>query len=67
MTDNFDSGSVDDFNVLYNVVSVLPRENNCVTEVVEPEDCEEEEMVKHKLVCYFEMSSGCIEEHNEFF
>ena len=49
------------------MVYVLPREYDCVTEVVEPEDCEEEEMDKHKLVCYFVMDNECIEEHNAFF
>lgn len=65
--DNIDSGSEDDFNVLCNVVFVLPREYDCVTELFESADCEEEEMPRHKLVCYFIMNNGFIEEQNVFF
>lgn len=67
VTDNFDYGLKDDFDVLRNIVHVLPKEYDCVTEVAEPEDCEEEEMAKHKSMCYFVMDNGCIEEHNAFF
>lgn len=49
------------------MVSVLPREYDCVTEVIELVDCNEEEMAKHKPVCYFVMNNGCIEEKNAFF
>lgn len=65
--DNFDFRSEDDFDGLCNVVSVLPRDYDCVTWVVEPEDCEEEEMAIHMPICYFVMNNGCIEEHNTFF
>lgn len=61
-TDNFDSGLEDDFDVIYNVVSVLPWEYDFVTEVKEPVECDEKETVKHKSVCYFMMNNGCIEE-----
>lgn len=67
VTDNFKYESEDDFDVLWNVVYVLPKEYDCVTEVDEPEDCEEKEMAKHKSMCYFVMDNECIEEHNEFF
>lgn len=67
VTNNFEVGSQDDFDVLCNVVSVLQRDYDCATEVSEPTDYEEEEMMKHKLVCYFVMSNGCIEEHNVIF
>lgn len=60
VTNNFDSGPKDDFDVLCNMVSVLPREYDCVTVVVEPKYCEEEEMVRHKPVCYFMMNNSCI-------
>lgn len=53
--------------MLHNMVSILPREYGCVTEAVEPEDCEEEKMERHKPVCYFVMKNSCIEEHNDFF
>ena len=48
------------------MVFVLPKEYDCVTEVAEAEDWEEEEMAKHKSVCYFMMDNRCIEEHNAF-
>lgn len=54
VTDSFDSGSEDDFDVLCNVVFVLPKEYDCVTKVVEPDDCEEEEMAKHKDVLFYD-------------
>lgn len=41
MTDNFDSGSKDDFDVLCNMVSVFPREYDFVTKFSKPKDCEE--------------------------
>lgn len=53
--------------MLCNVVLVLPREYDYATEVCEPTDCEEEEMMKHKHVCYFFMNNNCIKEHNTFF
>lgn len=67
VTNIFDFGPEDDFDVLCNMVSILPREYDCVIEVVEPEDCKEEEMARHKLVCYFVMKNGCIQEQNSFF
>lgn len=67
VTSNFDLGSEDDFNVICNVVSVLPREYVYVTEVTEPVDCDEEVMANHKPMCYFVMNNGCIEEKNVFF
>lgn len=65
--DNFDSGSMENFDVIGKMVSVLPREYGCVIEVSEPADCEEEEMERHEPMCYFVMNNGCIEEYNEFF
>lgn len=64
---NFNFGLEDDFDILCNMVSVLPREYGCVTEVAEPEDYEEDDMARHKLVCYFVMNNNCIEEKNVFF
>lgn len=43
MTDNFNYGLKDDFDVLCNMVSVLSRKYDCVTKVAEFEDYEEEE------------------------
>lgn len=65
--DNFNFGSKDDFDLLCNVVSLLHREYDCMTEVVKPEDCEEEEMARHKSVCYSVMNNSCIKEQNTFF
>lgn len=67
MTGNFDYGSEDHFDVLCNMVFVLPKDYDCVTKVDEPEDCEEEEIAKHKPLCYFMMDNRCIEEQNVFF
>lgn len=67
MTDNFDSGSEDDFDVICTMVYVLPKEYDFVKKVFELEDCEEEEIDKHKPVCYFVMDNRCIEEHKSFF
>lgn len=64
---NFYSGSEDDFNIICNVVSVLPREYDCVTKMTELVYCNEEKMAKHKLVCYFVMNNCCIKEKNVFF
>lgn len=36
--------------MLCNMVLVLSREYDCVTEVSEPTDYEDEEMARHKLV-----------------
>lgn len=65
--DNFDSGSEGNFDVLCNVVSVLHGEYDCIKEVVEIKDCEEEELAKHKPMCYFIMNNRCIEEKNAFY
>lgn len=67
ITDNFDSGSEGDFDVLCNVVYVISYEYDRVTEVVENEDYKEGELGKHKPICYFFMDNGCIEEQNAFF
>lgn len=64
---SFDSGSYGGFNVPCYVVYVLPREYDCMMEVAEIEDCEEEELAKHKPMCYFVMNNGCIREKNVFF
>lgn len=66
-TNDFDSGSEDNFDIICNVVSVLPREYDYITKVEEPLDYKEEEMVKHKTVCYFVMNNGYIVEKNTFF
>lgn len=46
---------------------MFPIEYDCVTKVTKPVDYDEEEIKKHKLVCYIVMNSGSIEELNDFF
>lgn len=66
MTDDFDSDSDASLDIVCNVVSVLPREYDQVTEVEEPYDTDEMEMAKHKHVCYYIMNNDCVEEQNAF-
>lgn len=49
VTDNFESGLEDHFDVLCNAVSVLPMEYDYAIKVSEQIDYEEEEMMKHSL------------------
>lgn len=67
LTDNFDSGSKPNFEMIYNVVLILPIEYDCPTKVKELEECDEQEMARHMPVCYYVMDNGCVEEHNAFF
>lgn len=67
MIDDFDSDSDASLDIACNVVSVLPREYDQVMEVEDPEDMAEMQMEKHKLVCYYIMNNGCVEEQNTFF
>ena len=61
------SESDDTLDIMVNIVSVLPREFNRQVEV-ESNDWEvEQEMAKHRPVCYFVMGNGCTEEQNGFF
>lgn len=46
--DNFDFRSKPDFGVIWNVMSVLPVEYDCPTEIAESEECDEREMAKHR-------------------
>ncbi|XP_050915465.1 uncharacterized protein LOC127130515 [Lathyrus oleraceus] len=67
ITDNFESDSEESFNVICNVVSVLPRDYDRVMEVEDEEDEMEEELMAHRPVCYYVMNNGCVEEQNAFF
>ena len=59
--------SDDTLDIMVNIVSVLPREFDRQMEV-EANDWEvEQEMAKHRPVCYFVMGNGCTEEQNGFF
>lgn len=63
LTENFDSGSENDFDVICNVVYDLPVEFNRITEVTKGEDNElVEVIIKHKRLCYFVINSNCIYE-----
>lgn len=48
------------------MVAILLIECDCVTEVSDIVKYDEEEMVKHKPVCYFVMNNNCIKERNAF-
>lgn len=52
---------------IYNIVLVLPIEYDCVTKVEDTMEYDNDEVDKHKHVCYFVMNNGCIEEQNTFF
>ena len=65
--DDFESDGVSSFNVNCNVVSVLPQEYNQETEIEDQEEVDEEEMAKHKPVCYYVLNNGVVEEQNAFF
>lgn len=52
---NFDFGSKDGFNVICNVVSILPKEFDLVTEVIETkDDCFSEETKNDKPMLHDE-------------
>ncbi|WJX26319.1 hypothetical protein P8452_15257 [Trifolium repens] len=64
--DLLDDGS--DFDVLVNVVYVLPVEYDVPTEIEEiEEDFEALELANHKPVCYYVMDNGCVEAHDAVF
>ena len=67
MTDDFESEGESFFNANCNVVSVLPCEFEHNTEVWVGEETDEEEMAKHRPVCYYIMNNGAVEEQNAFF
>ncbi|KAK2416751.1 hypothetical protein QL285_039118 [Trifolium repens] len=57
-----------DFDVLVNVVSVLPLEYDVPTEVTEAEEeFETLELADHRPVCYYVMENGCVEAQNAVF
>jgi hypothetical protein len=58
----------DDFDVLVNVVLILPIEYDVPSEVTDEEDdFEGSEMANHKPVCYYVMGNGCVEEQQAVF
>lgn len=67
LTDDFDLRSESSLNINCNMVSMLPREYDQVTEVEENEEIGEAEMARHKPVCYYVMNNNWVEEQNTFF
>ncbi|CAJ2657404.1 unnamed protein product [Trifolium pratense] len=64
--DLLDEGS--DFDVMVNVVSILPLEYDVPTEVNElEEDFEALNLADHKPMCYYVMQNGCVEEQKAVF
>ncbi|MCI42405.1 hypothetical protein A2U01_0063642, partial [Trifolium medium] len=57
-----------DFDVICNVVSILPVEYDVLSEVTDGEDdFDEPEMAYYKPVCYYVMNNGCVEEQQAMF
>lgn len=61
LTDDFNSGSKSSMNINCNVVTMFHREYDQVTEVEETEEIDEEEMAKHRPMCYYVMNKSCVE------
>ena len=55
-----DSGDI--LDIMVNVISVLPKEYNRQVEVEETDLMVEQEMAKHRTMCYYVMNNGCMEE-----
>ncbi|MCH81201.1 hypothetical protein A2U01_0001985 [Trifolium medium] len=57
-----------DFDVLVNVISVLPADYDVQTEVNEGEEEQNSiEMANNKPVCYYIIGNGCVEDQNGMF
>lgn len=67
VTDDFKSDSKSSFDILVSVVSILPEEYNCVSEVKNLVDANAEEMVLHKPRCYFVLNDGSVESQEAIF
>ena len=65
--EEFDFGSDVTLNIMVNVVSVLPREYDQLVEFEETDWEVEQEMAKHRPICYYVMNNGCVEEKNALF
>src|ERR1044072_6828106 len=66
MTDDFESEGESFFNANCNVVSVLPCEFEHNTEVCVGEETDEEEMARHRPVCYYVTKNGAVEGQSSF-
>jgi hypothetical protein len=63
VTDDFNSESEASLDILVNVVSILPQEYKCVTEVEGSVDnADAEEMALHQPRCYFMLNDGSEED-----
>lgn len=68
VTDDFNSESEASLDILVNMVSILPQEYNCVTEVEESvDDADAEEMALHQPRCYFVLNGGSVESQEAVF
>ncbi|MCI31552.1 hypothetical protein A2U01_0052764, partial [Trifolium medium] len=57
-----------DFDVICNVVSILPREYDVWYEITDrEEEFEEPPFADFKPVCYYVMDNGCVEEQQAIF
>lgn len=66
-SNNFDSGSEDDLDIISNMISVLPLEYDVVTKVTEEEDGSAEEMDTHKPLCYYVMHDDSVNKDKTIF
>lgn len=67
LTYDFDSRSEPSLDIKVNVVSMLPREFDQITEVEDTDNITKMEMAAHKPVSYYVMNNGCVEEQSSFF
>jgi hypothetical protein len=65
--DLLESGSEPDFDVLVNVVSILPREYDVRSTSEPDEDFVEPELDDYTPVCFYVMNNGCIEQQKAVF
>ena len=65
-TSNF-SDSEPSFDIISNVVSIVPVEYDITSEISEVEDDFIEEMANHKPLCYYVMNNGCVENQHAVF
>lgn len=57
-----------EFDVLCNVVSILPAQYDVISKVEEnEEEFDTKNMANHKPVCYYVMNNGCVEEQQAMF
>jgi hypothetical protein len=60
--------SEQEFDVLCNVVSILPAQYDVISKVEEnEEEFDTKNMANHKPVCYYVMNNGCVEEQQAMF